>query len=176
LHFSEDPSITHFAPHVAATAQVPQPLVWAVDAEQAPAYWFPRACPQAMAWVRTGTTADDRERVLGPGGGTRVHAIEYGWVEALRSTQLYAYRLPAVTFQPVGEPEPHAWTSDQPVRPLAPPDHVSNLLDLHEKAGIQLRILPNLWTFWDAVTATTLAFSGIRLRNARPRLSSGGGP
>ena len=136
LHFSEDPSIRHFAPHVAATAQVPQPLVWAVDAEQAPAYWFPRACPRAMAWVRTGTTADDRERVLGPGGGTRVHAIEYGWVEALRSTQLYAYRLPAVTFQPVGEPEPHAWTSDQPVRPLAPPDHVSNLLDLHEKAGI----------------------------------------
>ena len=61
-------------------------------------------------------------------------------------------------------------------RPLAPPDHVSNLLDLHEKAGIQLRILPNLWTFWDAVTATNPAFSGIRLRNARPRLSPGGGP
>lgn len=48
-----------------------------------------------MAWIRTGTTADDRDRVLGPGGGTRVHAIEYGWLEAMRSTQLYAYRLPA---------------------------------------------------------------------------------
>ncbi|HEY9376949.1 MAG TPA: hypothetical protein VIQ02_07615 [Jiangellaceae bacterium] len=38
------------------------------------------------------------------------------------------------------------------------------------------RILPNLWTFWDAVAATALAFSGIRLRNARTRLSPGGGP
>jgi len=25
-----------------------------------------------------------------------------------------------------------------------------------------------LWTFWDAVTASTLGFSGIRLRNALP--------
>jgi hypothetical protein len=25
------------------------------------------------------TTVDDRDRILGPGGGDRVHAIEYGW-------------------------------------------------------------------------------------------------
>ena len=36
-------------------------------------------------------------------------------------------------------------------------------------AGIQLRVLPNLWSFWDAVTASTLRFSGIRLHNALPR-------
>ncbi|WP_370939740.1 DUF6886 family protein [Amycolatopsis sp. cg13] len=43
------------------------------------------------------------------------------------------------------------------------------LLRLHEEAGIQLRVLSNLWPFWDAVTASTAGFSGIRLRNARPR-------
>ena len=32
LHFSEDPTIKTFAPHVAATAQQPEPYVWAVDA------------------------------------------------------------------------------------------------------------------------------------------------
>ncbi|WP_406641954.1 DUF6886 family protein [Amycolatopsis sp. WGS_07] len=32
-----------------------------------------------------------------------------------------------------------------------------------------LRRHRNLWPFWDAVTASTAGFSGIRLRNARPR-------
>ena len=31
--------------------------------------------------------------------------------------------------------------------------------------------MPNLWTFWDAVVASTLEFSGIRLANARPRVA-----
>jgi hypothetical protein len=42
-------------------------------------------------------------------------------------------------------------------------------LDCHATAGIQLRVLDNLWPFWDAVVASTVDFSGIRLRNARPR-------
>jgi hypothetical protein len=66
LHFSEDPSITGFAPHIAATAQQPEAYVWAVNAEQAPSYWFfPRACPRVMAWVAERTTVDDRDRILG---------------------------------------------------------------------------------------------------------------
>src|SRR5205823_3900928 len=43
LHFSEDPSITSFSPHVAPMAQRPQKYVWAVDHDRAPGYWFPRA-------------------------------------------------------------------------------------------------------------------------------------
>jgi hypothetical protein len=44
---------------------------------------------------------------------------------------------------------------------------VGDLLTLHERAGIQLRVLPNLHEFWSAVISSTLGFSGIRLRNAR---------
>jgi hypothetical protein len=36
------------------------------------------------------------------------------------------------------------------------------------EAGIQLRVLPNLWAFWGEVIVSTLDFSGIRLRNALP--------
>ncbi len=139
LHFSEDPSIELFVPHVAATAQQPDAYVWAVDPERAPDYWFPRDCPRAMAWVEPTTTTADRDRILGPGGGERVHAVEYRWLDA------------------------------RPVRPLAPPEPVGDLLGLHERAGIQLRVLPSLWEFWDAVVDSTLGFSGIRLRNAAPR-------
>ncbi len=169
LHFSEDPHITVFVPHVAATAQHSEPYVWAVDAARAPDYWFPRQCPRAMAWLVDGTTEPDRERILGPGGGERVHAIEYRWLAAMREARLYAYRLPAAPFRPIDTPVPHAVVATRPVAPTGPAEPVGDLLKLHEEAGIQLRVLPNLWPFWDAVVASTLGFSGIRLGNARPR-------
>jgi hypothetical protein len=168
LHFSEDPSITSFAPHVAATAQQPEPYVWAVDALHSPSYWFPRQCPRGMAWVTAYSTDEDRERIIGPGGSERVHAVEYGWLEAIRTVELYAYRFDAADFHSFGL-YAHAFVCEHEVRPLGPAEPVGNLLELYEEAGIELRVLPSLWTFWDAVTASSLGFSGIRLRNARPR-------
>ncbi|HEX4724185.1 MAG TPA: hypothetical protein VH333_16835 [Pseudonocardiaceae bacterium] len=173
LHFSEDPTITRFAPHVAATAHEPDAYVWAVDTDRSPDYWFPRRCPRAMAWRTPATTETDADHVLGPGGGDRVHAIEYGWLDALRTVRLYAYRLPAVAFRPIGTPTPHAHVATELLAPLGPAEPVGDLLTLHEQAGIQLRVLPDLWPFWDTVTTTTLGFSGIRLHNARPRKIAG---
>jgi Family of unknown function (DUF6886) len=169
LHFSEDPTITRFRPQVAPTSAEPEPYVWAVDAANAPGYWFPRDCPRAMAWAGPGTTVDDRERILGPGGGERVHAVEYGWLERIRTVRLYAYRLPAAPFRPIGAPRPHALVAVSEVVPLGPPEPAGDLLALHAAAGIQLRVLPNLWSFFDAVAASSLDFSGIRLRYAQPR-------
>ncbi|WP_433274129.1 DUF6886 family protein [Actinosynnema sp. CS-041913] len=161
LHFSEDPTITRFVPHVAATARQPEAYVWAVDHDQAPAYWFPRDCPRAMTWTTPDTTPDDRAW-LGP---HRVHAIEYGWLRRLQAVTLYAYRFDAAAFRPFGDA---AHVATGPVDPLGPPERVGDLLDLHEQSGIELRLLPDLWPFWDDVTHRTLGFSGIRLRNARP--------
>lgn len=169
LHFSEDPTITTFVPHVARTARQPEAYVWAVDHGRAPDYWFPRQCPRAMAWTVAGTTAEDRDRIVGPGCGERVHAVEFGWLEAIRTAEVFAYRLPAAAFEPFGGPEPHAHVAVEPVVPLGPPEPVGDLFALHAEAGIQLRVLPNLWAFWDAVRASTLGFSGIRLHNALPR-------
>ncbi|MCY1140732.1 hypothetical protein OWR29_22265 [Actinoplanes sp. Pm04-4] len=171
LHFSEDPTIARFVPHVAPTSREAEAYVWAVDGDRAPDYWFPRQCPRAMAWV-TGRTSDvDRDRIVGAGSGVRVHAIEYGWLEALRTARLYAYRLPAAPFRPIASPDsqPHAMVATEPVEPLGPAEEVGDLLACHEAAGIQLRVLDNLWPFWDQVVESTLGFSGIRLRNAKPR-------
>jgi hypothetical protein len=168
LHFSEDPTITEFVPHVAATTAPDRAHVWAVDHARAPDYWFPRQCPRALAWTTAATTAEDAERIIGPGCGSRVHAVEYGWLERIRTARLFAYRLPAGPFAPIGDPEPHAVVATTTVRPLGPPEPVGDLLALHAGAGIGLRVLPHLHDFWAAVTASTLGFSGIRLRNAVP--------
>nr|WP_245730569.1 DUF6886 family protein [Micromonospora pallida] len=63
----------------------------------------------------------------------------------------------------------HAHVAVEPVEPLGPPEPVGDLFECHAEAGIQLRVLNNLWSFWDAVTTSTLGFSGIRLRHASPR-------
>ncbi len=167
LHFSEDPTITVFAPHVPRTGRVTEPLVWAVDAAIAPAYWFPRECPRVMAWVTSTTRSDDRSRVIGPGGGERVHAIEYARVDNMRGVRLFAYRLSAAKSWPLGEPVPYAWVASETIEPLGPPEPVGDLIALHHHAGIQLRVLPSIRPFWEAVKGTTLGFSGIRLHNAR---------
>ncbi|MGP3934131.1 DUF6886 family protein [Nonomuraea sp. KM88] len=166
LHFSEDPTIERFVPHVAPTSVRTEPYVWAVGHDRCPDYWFPRDCPRAMAWAGPRTTQEDLDRIVGVGCGERVHAVEYGWLRAIMDVRLYAYRLPADDFKPIGDP-PHAVVATVPVAPLGPPEPVSDLFELHEEAGIQLRVMADLWPFWNEVTASTLEFSGIRMRNAR---------
>lgn len=168
LHFSEDPTIELFVPHVARTAAEKDPYVWAVNADHAPSYWFPRQCPRAMAWVRPETSEVDRERIIGAGCGTRVNAIEFGWLAAMHATKLYAYRMPAAMFHPIDD-DLHALVATEAVVPLGPAKPVGDLVECHARAGIQLRLLDNLWPFFDEVAASTVGFSGIRLRNAKPR-------
>src|SRR5438105_15314148 len=103
-----------------------------------------------MAWVTEATRAEDAERVIGPGGGHRVHGIEYPWLAAMSEVRLYAYRLPADSFEPIGEPTAYAMVSTEPVSPLGPPEPVGSLIDLHASDGIQLRALPDLRPFWSA--------------------------
>jgi hypothetical protein len=122
-----------------------------------------------MAWVVPDTTDDDRRYVLGPGSYRRVHAIEYGWLERVTACRLFRYPLPARSFRLVEADAPHAYVSETAVLPLRPPDPLPPLLTLHERARIQLRVLDNVWPWWDEVTTTTLGCSAIRLANARPR-------
>jgi hypothetical protein len=161
---SEDAGIERFEPHVSATATETEPLVWAVDTRHLPLYWFPRDCPRGTFWAGASTTTEDRERLLGR--AARVHAIEQRWAERLRTTTVYAYRLPEQSFEPHPEVGGY-WIGRAAVAPLERRD-LGDLVRLHEDAEIELRVLRNLWPLWNEVAASTLEFSGMRLRNARP--------
>jgi hypothetical protein len=43
---------------------------------------------------------------------------------------------------------------------------VDDPLARHAAAGFELRVTPSIWPFWRRVTASTVEFSGSRLRNA----------
>ena len=144
-HFSEDPTIEVFVPRRGELHALDEELVWAVDSGRAWVYWFPRDCPRVCWWQ----------------GESRFAAIESAWLERMRSTQLYAYRLPPETFE--------AWDkffiSREAVVPLEVVD-VGDLLDRHASAGNEFRTVPSLFPLFDTVRETADDFSGIRLRNA----------
>lgn len=164
-HFSEDPSLGRFRPHRPAANPSEPPLVWAVDSRHAPSFWFPRDCPRGCIWPVSTTTAEDRERFFGQSDSGRVHVIETGWLERLRSCRLYGYRLPGEAFRPhrVGG----YWVTDTPVDAIERIS-IDDLLRRHADALIELRITPSIWPFWRRVVGSTVEFSGSRLRNAGP--------
>ena len=55
-HFSEDPAITRFEPHVAATSVLPDAYVWALHPDKSYIYLFPRDCPRVTYYIDTTTT------------------------------------------------------------------------------------------------------------------------
>ena len=166
-HVSEDPTLEHFAPHRAATALTDDPLVWAIDTRHLPLYWFPRDCPRCTFWAGARTTAADVDRFLDGRRDARMHVIEAGWLDRVATATLYVYRMPEATFTESGDTAGY-WMSRVPVDAIARLT-IDDLVGRHEAAGIALRTLPNLWPLWDPVVASTLEFSGMRLRNALPR-------
>jgi hypothetical protein len=163
-HFSEDPNLSHFDPHVAKTsAEQEIAYVWAIDTRHAPMFWFPRDCPRGCAWLVSTTTDEDRVRYLGHSAASRVHVIESAWLERMQQCVLYAYRFPDEPFEP-SEGVGGYWMSREPVDAIERVE-VGDLLKCHADAGIELRITPDLWPFWHSVIYSSLEFSGSRLRN-----------
>ena len=152
-HVSEDATIERFVPL--------EELVWAIDTRHLPLYWFPRDCPRATFWATSETSDDDVERWLDGDRTRRVHVIESAWLERMRTTRVVAYRLPESGF----EPEDRFWVTRETVEPLELVE-LGDLLARHADARIELRVAPALYPLWDSIVASTLDFSGIRLRNA----------
>jgi hypothetical protein len=154
-HFSEDRSLERFVPR--------DGKVWAIDERHSWLYWFPRDCPRACFWAVETTTEEDVELWLDGDRRRRVAAIESGWLERMRTVTLYAYRMPSEAFDVVEDDR--FYIASRTVDALERVE-LGDLLARHADAGIELRIAPALYPLWDKVVATTLDFSGIRLRNA----------
>jgi len=150
---SEDPSLERFVPR--------DGKVWAIDTRHLPLYWFPRDCPRVTFWANDDTSDDDVEHWLQGDRLRRVHVIELAWVVPMRDATVYAYRLSEETF----ELEDRFWISSITVEALERRE-LGDLFALHAEAGIGLSVVPDLLGLQDAVVASTLDFSGIRLRNA----------
>lgn len=164
FHFSEDGSITVFVPHVPRSNPSVKAAVWAIDEEHSPAYWFPRECPRVTVWARD----DDELVALQHAFGTtarRVHVIEAGWQDRMRTCHLHRYTFDDTPFTPWPEAEGQ-YVSHSTVRPIAV-DPVGNLLEQHQSAKIDLRVVNDLTPWKTLATSGPWDFSIIRDANAR---------
>jgi hypothetical protein len=162
-HVSDDRGIQRFEPRANPGHDSPEPLVWAIDDQHVPAYWFPRDCPRGTFWAIDTTSDDDVERFLTGDRTRRVHALQSDWLRRFREARVYAYRLPDAPFEPYGRAAGY-FVAREVVEPLQVVE-LGDLLMRHAEVGIELRIVPDLRMLWDRVIGSTLEFSGIRLRN-----------
>lgn len=166
FHLSEENGIERFDPR--PSEYTPEPVVWAITEERLCNYLLPRDCPRVTFYAGSKTTAPDVKHFLGD--SRAVVAVESRWAERIRAGRLYCYHLPAETFECLDECAGY-FISHVPVvaqRFEVFDDLIGELL----KRNVEVRFMPSLWTLRDAVVASTLQFSLIRMRNAVPRTAS----
>lgn len=164
FHVSETTGIARFEPRADSEGRE---RVWAIGESRLHNYLLPRDCPRVTYYTNAATTPEDRSAFFCVSDAQSVVAIEQTWFAALRSTRLYVYEFDATDF--VLEDAiaayyvcPHAVT---PIAERSIPDLPTELFE----RAIELRVLSCLWPLHDAVVESSLAFSIIRMRNARPR-------
>lgn len=169
FHVSDRPDITRFEPRTPPSfdAGVRDDVVWAIEERLLANYLLPRDCPRVTFHAGPATSAEDRARFLAPTGATHVVAIEAAWFERVRAARLWLYELPPATFTCADANAGYS-VSRVAVEPL-PARPVDDVLAALLACGIELRVLPSLWSLRDAVVGSSLAFSCIRMRNAQPR-------
>lgn len=163
FHVSEEAGIARFAPRPSQHAE--HPVVWAVHRARLCNYLLPRDCPRVTFYAGEGASAEDVEHLLG--AEAAVVAIETAWLPRVLAATLQLYRMPEDGFT-LTDAGAGYWTSRNPVVPLGC-EAISNLPGAIARAGASLRLLPSLWALHDAVAASSLTFSMIRMRNAAPR-------
>jgi Family of unknown function (DUF6886) len=163
FHISEEPDIARFEPRASQYAD--GLILWAIEERRLCNYLVPRDCPRVTYYAGADTTAADKERFLG--SSPAVVAIESAWLERLRLARLYCYHMPPETFECLDACAGY-FVSQVPIVPSAV-SVFDDLLGELLRRGTELRVLPNLWPLRDAVVASSLQFSMIRMRNAAPR-------
>lgn len=169
FHVSDRPGITLFEPRPPPPGHpqhVPRPVVWAIAEALLHNYLLPRDCPRVTFYARPDSDPADVARLLGQTAARHVVAVESGWLNAIRQTTLYLYEFPSLGFV-ASDPGAGYWVSEAAVVPLSV-RRVDDLLGELARRDVELRLTPTLWPLRDAVLASTLQFSFIRMWNALP--------
>jgi hypothetical protein len=161
FHYSEDPGVARFEPHVPRTNPNVAAAVWAIDEARSPLYWFPRDCPRVTVWAND---APQRRRLqqLFDTEGVRVHAAPSSWSDEIAGCSLYEYRFDASGFDPWPEAEGQ-WIARRTVIPfdVVP---VGDLFLRQREAEVDLRLVPDLQAMREMALDSGLPFSIVRYK------------
>jgi hypothetical protein len=176
FHVSEEKGIERFVPRPppSADAGVVGDAVWAIDEAHLPNYLLPRDCPRVTFAGRAENTPEELTRFFGSSRAKRIVAIEEAWRARIAQCRLYLYNLPDEAFE-IADANAGYFISRSAVRPLSTTT-MDDPLRLMVELGAEYRFFDDLWPLRDAVIASSLEFSIIRWRNARPPKSANQSP
>ena len=165
FHVSDCGDIQTFIPRVSPqySCGITEPVVWAIDAAHLANYLLPRDCPRVAFRAAVDTTDDDRDKFLSA-TSQAVVAIEAAWFGHVLTSTLYVYEFSSSGFGCVDESAGY-FISKEIVSPVCV-IHVTDIFSALLAQGVELRVLPNLQHLARSVSASTLVFSCIRMRNA----------
>ncbi len=167
FHVSDDPDIEVFEPRPHATWPDLGRRVWAIEERLLHNYLLPRDCPRVTFYATDTSTDADVEGYLGGNRTKHVVRVEEAWMDRIKTARLYLYELPPLEFSCFDEGAGY-WVNQAAVTP-ANITEVSDLPRAIADRMIDFDALPNLWALHDAVAASTLQFSMIRMRFAAER-------
>jgi len=162
-HVSETPGILRFEPRADAKGRL---RVWAIGESRLHNYLVPRDCPRVTYYANAGTSIADRRAFFSVSDRQSVVAIEQAWLLAVRSTRLQLYEFDAREFM-LEDAAAAYYVTTHEVAPISHREVQDPLTELCQRA-VELRVVSSLWPLRDAVVASTLGFSIIRMRNAEP--------
>ncbi|HTV21534.1 MAG TPA: hypothetical protein VMG12_22755 [Polyangiaceae bacterium] len=165
-HFSENPNLEVFHPHIAKTSAIQdEALVWAIDEWHAPMYFVPRDCPRVCFWPTPSARLEARQRWQLEPEQRFAMLVEAAWLARIRSSRIYRYTMPEASFSPIAGARGN-YISRETVIPLRV-EPLGDLLVALASARVELRSTSRLGPVWRQIRADgALAYSGIRLLNA----------
>ncbi|RKN85573.1 hypothetical protein D7M11_07765 [Paenibacillus ginsengarvi] len=163
-HFSEEPNIEVFRPRPAPAFPHLPPVVFALDRERSPHYFFPRDCPRVIYWKADWTTEEDAKAFLANTVAEKVVVVESGWLDRIRETKLYMYTFAGDSFEMMDGSAGY-YVSRETVVPVKV-ELVGDLLGKLLAAKLDVRFTSSLHPIRESVIASTIDFSIIRFRNA----------
>jgi hypothetical protein len=168
-HVSDRPDIARFDPRPPSSSGVGTlgNVVWAVDEEHLHNYLLPRDCPRVTFYALPTSAPEDVDRLLAGTSVRFVVAVESTWLPAIRDARLHVYEFPTETFR-LFDAGAGYYVSTEPIVPTGTTT-VDDVLNALIERDVELRVMPSLWKLRDAVVASTLQFSMIRMRNAPSR-------
>jgi hypothetical protein len=167
FHVSETPGLARFHPRADAQGRA---RVWAIGESRLHNYLMPRDCPRVTYYSSATTTPADRRVFFSVAHRQSVVAIEHAWLTALQLTRLHVYEFATDGFV-LEDAIAAYYVCPHAVTPISHREVAEPLTELFDR-GVELRALSTLWPLRDAVVASSLAFSIIRMRNAQPRDAS----
>ncbi|MDP9080721.1 MAG: hypothetical protein M3O71_25170 [Bacteroidota bacterium] len=167
FHVSEEPGIQEFIPRPSPSfiEGIKGDVVFAIAENLLHNYLLPRDCPRVTYYESSATTPADKEKFMGSTGAGNIIIVESGWHEAIRSATLFCYEFPPEDFLLIDECAGYC-ISYQPVKPV----NVRKIADIVPELlarNVELRFTPSLIEIAEEVSASSLNFSIIRMRNAK---------